>query len=358
MMNAILSGFSEVIAFLLQSFRLAFVVPAFIFLGLNAFFILPALPPTKYSEQFFHLKPTDQLLLIAGASFLFSYFLSILNLWIIRLFEGYHWRDTGIGKYLVARKQAEKQWWMDLLLERVKKVLSMQDLPMKDPRRQQSADDLEEIESVIEPLVNQILQERYPVTQQPFLPTSLGNAIAAFEDYPRARYGIDAVLLWPRFLPTLTNKKFAPYIQRSKDQFDFLINLCFLLLLFSLESLCVGLALAEDWSLWVISTGIAILTAIAMYKLALLGVYAWGTSVRVAFDLYRYDLLESLSGITPNSLDEEKEIWLTISRFLKKGRESEAMDHYSPDKENEPFDYKKVSMRMGPKEPPAKAKED
>lgn len=166
MMNAILSGFSEVIAFLLQSFRLAFVAPSFIYLALNAYFILPALPPTAYSKQFMGLKSVDQLLLIGGASFLLGYFLTILNLWIIRLFEGYHWRDTKPGKYLIARNQAEKQWWMDLLLERVRKVLSMQDLPMRDPRRQQSADELEEIQSVIEPLVNRNLQESYRAMQE------------------------------------------------------------------------------------------------------------------------------------------------------------------------------------------------
>ena len=346
MMSAVMSSFSEGITFMLQSFRLAFVLPSFIFLSLNAFFIVPTLPKTAYRDQFLKLELNDQFVIILAFSFLLGYSLSIINIWLIRLFEGYHWRDTWPGKMLIRRKRAEKDWWENFLDEKINELFSVKEMSIDDPRRKEVMAGKSDLKNEIEPLVTQLLQSRFPTTQPPFLPTGLGNAIAAFEDYPRSRYGIDAVLLWPRLLPTLTNKKYAPYIERSKAQFDFLINLCFLLLLFSLETLFVAILFAVDWSLWLIISGFMVLFAYSVYKIAILTVQDWGMTVQVAFDLYRHDLQGALFGKCPRSIQEEKFLWRTMSRFLKKGATSRSLEEPNVEIKNEPFDYSKIKVYL------------
>lgn len=66
------------------------------------------------------------------------------------------------------------------------------------------------------------LELRFPSVRSNPLPTSLGNTIAAFEDYSWARYRMDAVHLWPRMLPILEDKGFTPFLQSEKAVFDFI----------------------------------------------------------------------------------------------------------------------------------------
>lgn len=346
MMSAVMSSFSEGVTFMLQSFRLAFVLPSFIFCGLNALFIVPALPKTEYGNQFLKLDSENQIVIVLAVSFLLGYFLSVVNIWIIRLFEGYHWRDTKPGIWLIQRKQVEKEWWKSFLQKRSEAIFSASQLPTNDPQWQEAFNGKKELKTIIDPMITDLLNSKFPESQNPFLPTSLGNAIAAFEDYPYARYGIDAVLLWPRLLPTLTQKKYASYIERSKAQFDFLINLCFLFLVFSLETLCIGIAFGKDWSLWIISAGSLTMISYLIYKLATLSVQDWGMSIRVAFDLYRYDLLGALNGKAPENFRDEQKQWLEISRFLKKGHKSKSLERPQETIKNEPFDYSKIDAYL------------
>jgi hypothetical protein len=344
MVNTVLSSVSEVIAYLLQSFRVPYVAPSFLFLILNFYIILPELPKTTFSNEFSLLVPKDQMLLIVGLSFLLGYFLSILNLWIIRLFEGYHWWGTRLGKYLILCKRAERDDLKQIIKDRLEQNSKItENLPLMHPLRIAIANEIEEVR-LIEPLVTQKLEERYPKTQEPYLPTSLGNAIAAFEDYPRSRYGIDAVLLWPRFLPILSKNNFSQYVQRSKDQVDFLINICFLLLVFSFEMFLVGLIIAQDWSLWFIYTGILLLVVIVLYKLSLFVVLGWGLTIKVAFDLYRYDLLKSLTCRVPEDFSDERKIWTKISLFINGEDNEKAGESNSDITSKKPlFDYQRIS---------------
>ena len=69
------------------------------------------------------------------------------------------------------------------------------------------------------------LEHCFPSAYDGLSATSLGNSIAAFEDYPRIRYGIDSIALWPRLLPILRDEKYHEYVAQEKMTFDFLLNM-------------------------------------------------------------------------------------------------------------------------------------
>src|SRR5262245_31789450 len=161
MMSAVLSNFSEAIAVLFQSFRLAFVLPAFIFWSLNAFFVLPILPQQEYLKQWFNGKPGNQLAALIALSFLSGYFLAIVNIWLIRLFEGYHWKDSPLARRLIADKRDEKQE-LESPLRRIGELEAIRRAyPRTDERRRQAFKELELLQFGIEPETIQELHERF-----------------------------------------------------------------------------------------------------------------------------------------------------------------------------------------------------
>jgi hypothetical protein len=329
MTSAILATFSDVIGFLAQSFRLAAVFPAFVFVVLNEILIVPHLPQKGLIAQIAALDLSGQLVIAAVCSLLLGYTLTVVNIPLIRLFEGYPWRTTWPGDLLVERQEERRRKLgdrspsLDKKISRLRKRAAHYDVG--HPRRERlyrKRVALEEKSKVERLLGEQEIRNYFPIVS-PVLPTTLGNTIAAFEDYPWDRYRIDAVVLWPRLLPTLTEEKYAGYVEREKAGLDFALNLCFLFSLLGLEIAYVGVLFGREYVAWLIGACVTLLLAFLFYKVAVAGAYGWGTTVRVAFDLYRYHLLRALYGHPPHDFPTEKRTWKQISRFLREGMDSE-----------------------------------
>ena len=109
MTGAILATFSDVIGFLAQSFKLAAVFPAFVFVFLNEILILPHLPQKGLVAQVATHDLSGKLVIAAVCSLLLGYILSIVNIPLIRLFEGYPWRATWLGDLCVACQEARRR---------------------------------------------------------------------------------------------------------------------------------------------------------------------------------------------------------------------------------------------------------
>jgi hypothetical protein len=84
---------------------------------------------------------------------------------------------------------------------------------------------------------------------------------------------------------------------------------------------------------WLIGSGISVLISFGFYKMSFLGVASWGMSVRVAFDLYRYDLMAALFSTVPIDFGVEKQQWEDLSSFIKEGK-----------RYHEYFDYLKIKQ--------------
>jgi hypothetical protein len=89
-------------------------------------------------------------------------------------------------------------------------------------------------------------------------PTALGNAWSLLEEYPYDRYGMDAMIFWPR-LRGEVDATFDKRLTNQKILIDFLLNTSFLMLILGVEILVTGLVvlfkgISVEWT-WVGLTG-------------------------------------------------------------------------------------------------------
>jgi hypothetical protein len=159
------------------------------------------------------------------------------------------------------------------------------------------------------------------------LPTRLGNVVRAFEEYPRAVYGISAISLWPRLI-AVVDKDYKPVLDEAKASLDFMINASFLSGLLSASIFVAGLLVPEriHWVPWLLQLSLAALAARLFYVASIGQAASWGAQVKSAFDLFRWDLLKKLGyerpGISPEA---ERELWKHVSQRMIYGNPPEGV---------------------------------
>lgn len=149
----------------------------------------------------------------------------------------------------------------------------------------------------------------YPPDPADIMPTRLGNILRTAESYPQDRYGLDAVLTWPRLFPLLPAKISAALVA-ARAEVEFHLTISALSFLFAV---CSGAWLVgADGPTWLFLTcywgGAA--TAWLTYCGALTPARLYADQVRVAFDLYRQDLLVRV-GI---DIDDHEQ-WIRLNQF-------------------------------------------
>lgn len=302
---------SEFVSFLAQSFKLAAIVPAFVFLLLNQVVILPLLPGTDVIADFLMWSISYKFTLLTVLAFLLGYTLTILNIPLIRLFEGYPWCNTWYGQRLIKRKLLQKQ---TLQIELAKHMLA---------EIAAEASDQQNDNSIRYELIKLQLSEQFPEDDTFTLPTSLGNTIAAFEDYPFQRYSIDTITIWPRLVPILSAKQYSVFIEREKAALDFMINFSFLFTILSIEVTYISLLYSPNIYASLRIGGVFFLFALICYRIAVVAAGSWGMTVKVAFDLHRYSLLDALKIDIAKLYGIEKNAWIAVSDFFKRGNREE-----------------------------------
>jgi hypothetical protein len=174
------------------------------------------------------------------------------------------------------------------------------------------------------------------------LPTRFGNAIKAFEVYPRDVYGADGVTMWLR-LSSVVSKSFGDKIEGSRSQIDFLINCCLFSTVISLlgfgRTICSAgwrgvdlyskngvLAFISSfelhWLFWGIGGAIA---AYGFYRWAVTLVPAWGELVMSAFDCYLPALATQLGFELPKTEEKRRMFWTTLSQQMTYRREPDGI---------------------------------
>lgn len=240
---------------------------------------------------------------------MFSNLYYAFNFTIIRILEGYFGWDSPILKPLKQIKVLEKKKLYNNLLRQKAYYMN----------------------SIIGKNAVQYLDTYFPNNKDSILPTRLGNAIKAFEDYPSLRYGIDSVALWPRLAPILVENKYIEFVSQQKSSFDFLINLMIATIICSFE--LVYLCIYLNKILFCIFILIASFLSIKFLYFGIInGAVQWGFSVRVAFDLYRKDLWTLLRLKSVNTFSDEINRWKEISNLISSGNSKNNFDS---------IDYKK-----------------
>jgi hypothetical protein len=150
----------------------------------------------------------------------------------------------------------------------------------------------------------------YSADPRDIMPTRLGNILRVAERYPHERYGLDAVLTWPRLFPLLPDGLTAA-LTAARAEIEFHLTISALTSFFAATAGAWLAAVHGPTWLFLTCYWAGAATAWLTYRGALAPARLYGEHVRVAFDLYRQELLTHL-GIEGG---DEREQWTRLNQF-------------------------------------------
>jgi len=142
----------------------------------------------------------------------------------------------------------------------------------------------------------------YPLPTQPrqVMPTRLGNVLRNAELYPRDRYGLDAIIAWPRLYPLLPDPVVAR-LAAARADLEFLVVVSALAAAFAVLSGGYLLIAGAPWWAFVACFLGGAIVARSAYQGAVEACAGYADHVKVAFDLYRRELLKH---VAPDATEE------------------------------------------------------
>ena len=228
--------------------------------------------------------------LLALASALGGVLLLALNREIVRLMEGYPYRRlNGFQRWRYRRLSA-----LVSTIRAEREALRKEGEKLSPKRR----DDLEK--AVFK------LARGFPDEEKWVLPTALGNAIRAFEVYPRVMYGLDAIEGWSRLLGVVPTD-YRTQINAAKTQMDFWVNLWLLAILFLPEYAAFayyGDGVKVPWAALA-----AVIVAFFAASRAKSAAIQWGDLAKASFDLFLPELWNKLGFESADFADKERATW-------------------------------------------------
>jgi hypothetical protein len=268
--------------------------PAFVFWAVGVLAITGSLKSVAALEQLFD-KITAQnelhlilpLIAAVAGSAASAWIVERFTLPVTRLLEGY-WPDLcGFRQWCVtaAQKRRDKIYseWVELSV--------LPDPSMQQKRRRLALDE--------------ILQRTPPDGR--LLPTRLGNILRASETRPISKYGLDAVICWPRLwllLPDANREDVAA----ARDKMDDGVRL----VLWGILSLVWGI-----WVWWLVP--IAVVVIFVSYYVTLLAAADFSDLVEAVFDTRRTLLYDALGWPLPKTPAEETDLGEALTKFLVRG---------------------------------------
>lgn len=162
----------------------------------------------------------------------------------------------------------------------------------------------------------------YPLPSRPeeVMPTRIGNILKNAELYPEVRYGIDAVTVWPRLYPLLPADVSAA-LSAVKADLELQLVTSTLAAVLGVAGGVVVVAAGGPWPVFLAwYWGGALIWWLAV-RGAAGPARAYGQQVKVAFDLYRRDLLTQLApdAAAAPGPPEERARWQALARFWHRG---------------------------------------
>ncbi len=283
------------------NFLVAAFVPSLAFVTASILLVGPVVPLDVLTRVQFLLGPIGEKN-IGWAIFLVAviigFTLASLNTYIYKLFEGYVLiKQLSFLRSVEIKRARQLRGKRDVINQKIGQLEQRIDTwkKAKMPRRS------EKERSLIQTRIQNLKAERdtisaeydqmYPPYDNLILPTRFGNILRASETYPRIRWGIDAVTMWPRLIYAVSiapkGDEYLTKVDISNDQCSFLLNSSLLSGLFS--GLAMLVAIYQALLLYLKSRGIGELlyfvpvdSAIHIYQqriliYALVGLLALGT---------------------------------------------------------------------------------
>lgn len=220
-----------------------------------------------------------------------SVLMQALRFPILRLLEGYwHWPFNYLSLGIIILQEAQFQKKYDEL-----RHLASQD---KNELNAKQRDKLNTLEYWV---------HWQPVKAKDLLPTKLGNILRAREYSPERKYGLDAIICWPRLWPLLPENVRSD-LTDARSALD------------RLTELWLWGFLSLIWVFWLPWTAIiSILWMAISYGIACQAAMAYGELLEAAFDLHRFSLYDAMGFPRPKNTQEEKAFGSQLTEFLWRG---------------------------------------
>ncbi len=302
-------------------------LPVAVFVVLSLILVGPLSPDDWPRLQSLNFSDTQWVLTVSFATILLTGLIYNLNIPIIRFYEGYPWEGSWLGKLMVRRYKAKfaaaQARWCGM------RTLAY---ALHDAGKSEDVINNELIKW------GEVVNEDLPDSQALVLPTRLGNVIRCFESYPNRQYSIAAITMWPRLLSKI-NKDYAAALDDAKTSFDFMLNSSLLSAVLAAMLLAVGLIYPVQfispllWIPWAIKIIFFAGASYVFYLSSIGRAGNWGSMVKSAFDLYRWDLLKQLGyAQTPATRAEERDLWLDVSdQIIYGGSPRVRIPDYAPE---------------------------
>jgi hypothetical protein len=149
---------------------------------------------------------------------------------------------------------------------------------------------------------------QFPLKDHDIMPTRLGNILRAAERRPGDRYGLDAIVCWPRLwllLPDAVKKD----IQDARAELNNAVRLFLWSTLFLVWTI---------WTWWAIP--IALIAAAFAYCWTLDAAEVYATLIEATFDLHRHLLYQALRWDLPKDPKEERRVGKQLTDYLWLGK--------------------------------------
>ena len=154
---------------------------------------------------------------------------------------------------------------------------------------------------------------RYPLDDSQIAPTKFGNAIRAFETYGKTRFNLDSQSLWHELFSVAPNY-IQSEIDSARSSVDFFVALLYLSVIFGLA--CLVLGVIEHFKIDILLLCVpAFLLAILCHWLAIRAVDGWSYSIQALVNTGRAKLANSLGLKLPETLEEEKTMWGSVTKY-------------------------------------------
>jgi hypothetical protein len=245
---------------------------------------------------------------------LFAYLISNAQTSIIRFFEGY-WEHIPMAWLRGARRHHYQKKFLFLKASINRLVAEKQKLE-PSLRESAAADHQKALDTSRE--LNADEREWflfYPFEEDRVMPTRLGNIIRAAELYALGRYGIDAVVVWPRLYPYLP-ESFLKELVDVKASMTFMLVTSALSFTFALLSCLLLPFLTTNWPLMLACVSGGGLLAWVCYRSSLQSASLYAELIKTAFDLYRWALLKALHIKAPADSEKEIKTWTDVNDLL------------------------------------------
>lgn len=284
------SVFNTVTGLLDRRFLVTYFLPSLIFWSLAVVVWLAGGDNWTAAEGWWKSESVSHTFQVAGFIAwvtLFANFVASQSMGLLRLYEGY-WEFPGGGLL----KRVGSNWHR----RRLARLAASLDA---DPRR------YEEI----------YLTYPLPTQREEVMPTRLGNILKNSELYPRDRYDIDAVLIWPR-LYNLFPESFKQSVIELRGNLDFMLVISALAASFAF--LAGGYLLASKASPLVFLACFVggLFVARLSYNAALGSALLYAQQIKAAFDLHRNELLKQMRVPLPATLSAERTTWAELCQLL------------------------------------------